>query len=168
MKTIATIFIAVLLFTVNGYSQTSEVKALLENQKTKTEVFNAILGDHQLMSEFMTAMKGNKHASMMMQNGNSQMQGMKEKNMMEGSASGQKMQHGDMMGMMENNPEMMKNMMEMCMKDSAMRCEMAEMMIQKPEMMKAIKTKMGKNNNMGLEEMHQSEKQHNSQSSHKH
>ena len=106
MKTIATIFIAVLLFTVNGFSQSSNVKALLDNQETKTEVFNAILNDHQLMSEFMTAMKGNKHATMMMQNSKSEMHGMQEKSGMKASSSGHKMEHGDMMG---NNPEMMKN-----------------------------------------------------------
>ena len=154
MKTIATIFIAVLLFTVNGFSQSSNVKALLDNQETKTEVFNAILNDHQLMSEFMTAMKGNKHATMMMQNNKSEMHGMQEKSGMKASSSGHKMEHGDMMGIMKNNPEMMKNMMEMCMKDSAMRCTMVEMMTEQPEMMKSIKMKMVETEKTGLDKMH--------------
>jgi len=111
IKTIRTIFVAVLLLTVNGYSQNTSVKALLDKPEAKNEVFNTILGDHQLMMEFMTAMKGNEHAMMMMQNNNAQMKGMKEKGEMESSATEHKMHQGEMMGMMKDNPEMMMNMM---------------------------------------------------------
>lgn len=168
MKTITTIFVAVLLLTVNGYSQNISVKALLNKPETKNEVFNTILGDHQLMMEFMTAMKGNEHAMMMMQNSNSQMIGMKENGGMETSSTNHNMQHGDMMGMMKSNPEMMKKMMEVCMKDSAMRCTMVDMMTEQPEMMKSIKTKMVETEKMGLEKMHQTKDNDNNHSTHKH
>ncbi len=140
MKTITTIFVAVLLLTVNGYSQNISVKALLNKPETKNEVFNTILGDHQLMMEFMTAMKGNEHAMMMMQNSNSQMIGMKENGGMETSSTNHNMQHGDMMGMMKSNPEMMKS----------------------------IKTKMVETEKMGLEKMHQTKDNDNNHSTHKH
>lgn len=164
IRTITTIFVAVLLLTVSGYSQNTDVKALLSKPETKTEVFNAILSDHQLMTEFMTAMKGNEHAMMMMQN-NNQMMVNKEGTGM--NKDNQMMGHGDMMEMMKDNPEMMMNMMEMCMKDSTMRCAMAEMMTQQPEMMKSMKMKMGKNEKTGLDKMNQSEDKNSNHSKHK-
>ncbi len=172
IRTMTTIFVAVLLLTVNGYSQNTSVKAMLDKPETKIEVFNAILGDHQLMTEFMTAMKGNEHA-MMMQNSDSQMKGMKgmkgmnENGGMESSLE-HKMHQGEMAGMMKDNPEMMKKMMEMCMKDSTMRCAMAEMMSQQPEMMKSMKMKMGENEKTGLDKMNQTEDKDNNHSKHKH
>jgi hypothetical protein len=171
IRTITTIFVAVLLLTVNGYSQNTDVKTLLDKQETKKEVFNTILGDHQLMMEFMTAMKGNEHAMMMMQNSDSQMKemkGMNEDGAMKSSSTEHKMHQGEMMGMMKDNPEMMKKMMEMCMKDSTMRCAMAEMMSQQPEMMKSMKMKMGKNEKTGLDKMNQTEDKDNNHSKHKH
>ncbi len=154
MKTIVTIFIAVFVLTINGYSQNTTVKTLLDKQETRTEIFNAIMGDHQLMSEFMTAMKGNKHATMMMQNSNTGMHGSEEKHSMKESSPNHKMQHGDMMGMMKSNPEMMKKMMTVCMNDSAMRCSMVDMMMEQPEMMKSIKSKMKETEKTGLDKMH--------------
>lgn len=166
IRIITTIFVAVLLLTVNGYSQNASVKAILDKPETRNEVFNTILGDHQLMTEFMTAMKGNEHA-MMMQNSDSQMKGMKENGGME-SSSEHKMHQGEMTGMMKDNPEMMMNMMEMCMKDSTMRCAMAEMMSQQPEMMKSMKMKMGENEKTGLDKMNQTVDKDNNHSKHKH
>ena len=68
MKTI-TIFITmltVLVFNVNG--QNTDVNGLLDNQKTRMEIFNAIAGDHQLMMDFMQVAKENEHSAMMMRN----------------------------------------------------------------------------------------------------
>jgi hypothetical protein len=171
IRTITTIFVAVLLLTVSGYSQNTDIKALLSKPETKTEVFNIIMGDHQLMTEFMTAMRGNEHAMMIMQNSDSQMKemkGMNEDGEMESSSTEHKMHQGEMAGMMKDNPEMMMKMMEMCMKDSTMRCAMAEMMTQQPEMMKSMKMKMGKNEKTGLDKMNQSEDKNSNHSKHKH
>ena len=170
IRTITTIFVAVLLLTVSGYSQNTDIKALLSKPETKTEVFNIIMGDHQLMTEFMTAMRGNEHAMMIMQNSDSQMKemkGMNEDGEMESSSTEHKMHQGEMAGMMKDNPEMMMKMMEMCMKDSTMRCAMAEMMTQQPEMMKSMKMKMGKNEKTGLDKMNQSEDKNSNHSKHK-
>lgn len=146
MKTITIIFVTVLLFTVNAYSQNTSVKALLDKPETRTEVFNTILGDHQMMMEFMTAMKGNDHAMMMMQSSDSQMKGMKENGSMEISSANHKMHQDKMMGMLKDNPEMMMNMMgsmmDMCEQDSTMSKKMANMMTDHPEMMEMCMKKM--------------------------
>ena len=165
IRTITTIFVAVLLLTLKGYSQKTDVKALLDKPKSRTEVFNTIMSDHQLMMEFMTAMKGNEHATMMMQSNN---QMMKNKGGMGMNKDNQMMGQGNMMGMMKDNPEMMKNMMEMCMKDSTMCCSMAEMMTGQTEMMKAMKMKMGEKEKTGLDKMNQMEDKDNNHSKHKH
>lgn len=153
IRTVTTIFIAVLLLTVNAYSQSTSVKALLDKPETRTEVFNTILGDHQLMMEFMTALKGNDHAMMMMQSSDSQMTGMKENGSMESSSTNHKMHQGEMMGMMKDNPEMMMNMMgnmmDMCKQDSTMCKKMANMMTDHPEMMEMCMKKMNEKEMMG-------------------
>lgn len=162
MKTIITIFVAVLLLTVNGYSQNTKVKTLLNKPETRTEVFNTILGDHQLMMEFMTAMKGNEHAMMMM-NQNNQM--MKQADNKEGKNENQMMGHDHIMGMnkkdmmnsnnmdqnrnqmmkmMKDNPEMMQNIMEdmmkMCDQDSTLRSKMSGIISEHPKMMGQMHT----------------------------
>ena len=68
MKTITFLFsmLTLLVFNVNG--QNTDVKVLLENQETRTEIFNAIASDHHLMMDFMQVAKGNEHGAMMMRN----------------------------------------------------------------------------------------------------
>lgn len=68
MKTIVAIFVTVVTLSFNANSQDKKVQAILDSPEQRTEVFNAILNNHELMMEFMTAMKGNEHASMMMKN----------------------------------------------------------------------------------------------------
>lgn len=124
--------LTVLVFNVNG--QNTDVKAFLDNQETRTEIFNAIVNDHQLMMDFMKMAKENEHGAMMMRNvENHQMNKMEPKK-------------DSMMDMMKGNPEMMQkmlgNMMEMCEKDSVMRSQMANMMTEHPEMMKMCMQKM--------------------------
>ena len=169
MKTITTIFVAVLLLTVNGYSQNTEVKTLLNKLEKRTEVFNTILGDHQLMMEFMTAMKGNEHAMMMMQSNNEMMEnkrgmGMDKDNKMMGQ--------GNMMGMMKDNPEMMQkmmgNMMQMCEKDTAMRNKMANMMTEHPEMMKMCMQKMKEKDMMNPDGKMMNKEEKSNHKNHKH
>jgi hypothetical protein len=137
MKTITILFSMLTLLAFNGYSQNTDVKGLLGNQETRTVIFNAIAGDHELMMDFMKVARQNEHGAMMMRNaGNSQMGEMEAKKggMMEMNDNHQ------MMGMMKENPEMMQkmmgNMMDMCVQDSAMRSNMADMMAEHPKMMK--------------------------------
>ena len=143
MKTI-TIFITmltVLVFNVNG--QNADVKSLLDNQETRTEIFNAIAEDHQLMMDFMQVAKENEHGAMMMRNTeNHQMKKIESKE----SGMMHKNDEHQMMEMMKDNPEMMQkmmgNMMEMCKKDTVMRNQMINMMTEHPEMMKMCMQKM--------------------------
>ena len=106
---------AVILF-MTSCTQQADVNTILENAETKDKVFSAILGDHELMTEFMNKMMSNEHAMMMMQ-GNEDMMGM----MMKG---------GDMMQMMKDKPEMMHNMMNGMMHDGNMMAHMMQMMNQ--------------------------------------
>lgn len=143
-----TIIISTLLFlTLNAFSQSAEIKGLLDKHDTRTEIFNAIFNDHQLMTEFMKGMKSNKHASMMMQNEAHQTGKMESGNTMGESKGNYPMMDSEkMMEMMKNNPDMMQkmmgNMMEMCEKDTAMRSQMTNMMTEHPEMMKMCMQKM--------------------------
>ncbi|MDF1573343.1 MAG: hypothetical protein P1P82_17170 [Bacteroidales bacterium] len=143
MKAI-TIFISmltVLVLNVNG--QNTDVKGLLDNQDTRTEIFNAIANDHQLMMDFMQVAKKNEHGAMMMRNAENHEMGKME------PEKGGMMEMNDehqMMDMMKDNPEMMQkmmgNMMQMCEKDTAMRSQMVNMMTEHPEMMKMCMQKM--------------------------
>ncbi len=152
IRTVTTIIVAVLLFTVNGFSQNADIKALLNKPETKTEVFNTIMNDHQLMTEFTTAMKGNEHAMIMMKNNNQMMQNKGEMGM---NKDNDKMHQNEMMGMMKDNPKMMMNMMgnmmDMCEKDSVMGNKMANMMTDHPEMMKMCMEKMNEKGMMGTD-----------------
>jgi hypothetical protein len=152
-----TIFIStLLLLTLNAFSQSAEIKGLLDKQDTRTEIFNAIFNDHQLMTEFMKGAKSNKHASMMMHNEAHQTGKMESGNTM-GELKGNHpmMDSEKMMEMMKNNPEMMKkmmgNMMQMCEKDTAMRSQMTNMMTEHPEMMKMCMQKMQEKGMMGTD-----------------
>ena len=133
--------LTLLVFNVNG--QNTDVKVLLENQETRTEIFNAIASDHHLMMDFMQVAKGNEHGAMMMRNTENQ-----QKQKMESKKGGMTEMNDEhqMMGMMKDNPEMMqkmmRNMMQMCEKDTAMRSQMANMMTENPEMMKICMQKM--------------------------
>ncbi|MFY9152716.1 MAG: hypothetical protein WAO52_11910 [Prolixibacteraceae bacterium] len=143
MKTIILVISVITVLSFNGYSQTTKVSELLKNKETRNETFNAILNNHELMMDFMAAMKGNEHAMMMMK-GNNQM--MNDNGKSDMHQEYQNMNHDQMMSNMNENPEMMQkmmgNMMEMCEKDSAMRCKMADMMTQHPKMMNTMMQKM--------------------------
>lgn len=148
MKTITILFSMLTLLAFNGYSQTTDVKGLLDNQETRTAIFNTIAGDHELMMGFMKVAKENRHATMMMENESSKMEKMKpNKGMVEMKDNHQ------MMDMMKDNPEMMMNMMgkmmDMCEKDSVMRNKMANMMTDHPEMMQMCMKKMKEKGMMG-------------------
>jgi hypothetical protein len=143
MKTLVTIIVALFFLTVNGNSQVKDVKSILETPETRTEIYNTILNNHELMMEFMTAMKSNEHASMMM-NGNNQMQKNVGKMRMHQEDEKHLIDHDKMMGMMKENPEMMGNM---CQKDSVMRERMVNMITEHPDVMQKCMKKM---NEMGM------------------
>lgn len=139
--TILISMLTVLVLNVNG--QKTDVKVLLENQETRTAIFNAIAGDHQIMMDFMKVAQENEHGAMMMRNAENHRMGKmepKKGGMMEMNSEHQ------MVDMMKDNPEMMGkmmgNMMQMCEKDTAMRSQMANMMTEHPEMMKMCMQKM--------------------------
>lgn len=153
MKAI-TIFIlsfTVLALNVNG--QSTDVKVLLDNQETRTEIFNAISSDHQLMKDFMAVARENEHGAMVMRNEeNSRMKKKESKKggMMDINNEDQ------MMEMMKEKPEvrqkMMGEMLEMCEKDSVMRNNMAKMITEHPKMMEMCMQKMKEKGMMRPEE----------------
>lgn len=144
MKTLIMI-LTLALFSVNGYSQKTDAKKLLENKETRSAIFNEIANNHELLSGFLEVAKGSEHASMMMGT-NNQMIGEKGAMVMtpeqlETEHNHQMMGHDNMMGMMKENPEMMQNMgqmMDICENGthSEMCSQMAEMMAAHPNMMK--------------------------------
>lgn len=67
MKTISAIFIFLLAFAGMAFSQDKQVEAVLSSPQQRSEVYQAILTNHDLMMEFLTALKENDHATMMMQ-----------------------------------------------------------------------------------------------------
>jgi len=66
MKTITLLFLMMGFWTFNIYGQNSDIKGLLEKPETRTEIFNSILNDHEVLTEFMKALEENDHAMMMM------------------------------------------------------------------------------------------------------
>jgi hypothetical protein len=78
MKTAAMIFSMITLFTVNVLGQKGDVKTLLENRESREDVFNTILNDPNLMTEFMNRMSGNAHAMAMMRGNQTMMQNLQE------------------------------------------------------------------------------------------
>ena len=143
MKAITILITTLTIFVLNVNGQNTDVKSLLDNQETRTEIFNAIASDHQLMMDFMKVAKENKHSAMMMSNTDNQQ--MKKMESEKGGMMEMDSEH-QMMNMMKDNPEMMQkmmgNMMQMCEKDTAMRSKMATMMTEHPEMMKMCMQKM--------------------------
>ncbi len=144
MKTIV-ILITLALFTMNGYSQKTDVNNLLENKETRTAIFNSITGSHELMADFMAVAKTNEHAMMMIKEGNTMMgqshqMGMENKGL---QMHGDHKMMGAESGMMMNNPEqmqmMMEHMMKMCDQDSVLRSKMCSMMAEHPKMMETMK-----------------------------
>ena len=146
----------VLILSTAGFAQNKAVDNVLENQENKTELFNAIQNDHQLMMEFMQNMHGNQHAMMMWKNNqmmgqqgeemNQQHQMMGQGHMMGTDGDYPMMDKSSMMDMMHNNPEMMQmmmnNMVDVCATDSVMSRNMINQMSQHPHMMQMMKGQM--------------------------
>ncbi len=118
MKTLKNLTLFLILTALFFSCQTKpEIGTLLSNEETRKEIISAIAEDSVLSKEMMTALMNGKHGSMMM------------------------MHHSEsMMKMMNEHPEMMKNMMsgmmEACKKDTSMMSSMCKMMMDDKEMMK--------------------------------
>lgn len=147
MKTLILVTLIIFTLSFNGYSQTTKANQLLENKEVRNETFNAIMNNHELMTDFMQAMKGNEHAMMMMNNinmtGQNHQMGM-ENNSGEMHNNHQMMGNGNGMGTM-NNPETMQNMMEnmenimnICDQDSTLRIKMSGIISEHPKMMEMM------------------------------
>jgi len=152
MKTIAIILFLSPIWALNSLGQDKEVSEFLNNVESRTVIFNEILNDHQLMMEFMDAMKDNKHAMMMWSD--SSMMGMNDNQ--------SEMMH-QMMSKMKQNPDLMQsmmgNMMDMCERDSTHCKQMAEVMSEHPHMMMMGMQKMkekesGESNDTNNHHMH--------------
>jgi hypothetical protein len=129
MKKVVIIFSVISLVALNSCNQKTDSKAILENSKSRTEIFDGIANNHEFMTEFMEKMQGNSPAIQMM-HGNKLMMG----NMMDGKGM-QMMMKDSMMtknftsGMM-TNPQMMQSMMGEMMKDGKTMAAMMQMMQQ--------------------------------------
>jgi hypothetical protein len=114
MKTMAMIISMMTLITFTGMGQNADINKMMQNSKTRTEIYNTIMNSHEYMGEFMNATNQNKHATMMMQQNNRMMNqngnmplnhqqaNMNHENMMNGNNTG--MSNG---GHMMNNNQMM-------------------------------------------------------------
>ncbi len=146
MKALAIILLIIPFWVTNGLAQEKDIAALLNNSETRSEIFNKILNDHQLMMDFMDAMQKSDHAMMMMKEnpmmtGNQTMGDMQmnsEHQMMGTMHDNSEMMH-QMMSMMKENPDMMQkmmgNMMDLCEKDSTQCENMAKVMSEHPYLM---------------------------------
>jgi len=171
MKTLTLIFLLMPFWALNSLGQNADVAGLLNKPETRTEIFNTIMNDHQLMMEFMNAMQDNDHALMMMKQNHSMMNqaeegsmqmgegnhmmGMNNENSKMSQSMGMNNENSEinhMMEMMRENPELMPNMMgnmlEMCKNDSTMCNQMAEVMSSHPHMMQMSIQKMNENRMM--------------------
>lgn len=127
MKTLKNLTLSIFLLTLFFSCQNKpEIGPLLSNEETRKEIISAIAEDSVLSKDMMTALMNGKHGSMMM------------------------MHHNEsMMKMMNEHPEMMKDMMsgmmEACKKDTSIMSSMCKMMMNDKEMMKKM---MGGKNTM--------------------
>jgi hypothetical protein len=147
MKTLAIILFITPFWIMNGLAQEKKVEDLLNDEETRSEIFKTILNNHQLMVDFMEAMRDNDHAMMMMQRnpgmmGNSSMGGMKMNNehqMMQMKNENSEAMN-QMMGIMKENPqiipEIMGRMMDISENDSTLSKHMIEVMSEHPHMMR--------------------------------
>lgn len=147
MRAITILMLTVLVYNVNG--QNTDINGLLENQRDREGIYNAIANDQQMMTDFMVVANKNRNAQMMMRNSDyNQIKkaSYKQNNMMETQSEHQ------MMGMLKDNPEMMQKMMDMCKKDPDMCNEMIKTISENPEMMKMCMHKMKQEGKINLDE----------------
>lgn len=162
MKTTVFILSMLTVFAISGFGQNSNIPELLKKKDSRTEIFNTIMNDHELMTDFINAMKGNQHAMMMMKGNN--MMGHDENVRNEGNMGhghqmmmghAQMMDHDQMMQMLKDDPDfmngMMGAMMDMCKHDSTYCYNFAETMTEYPGMMQMGMHRMKEKGMMGPE-----------------
>lgn len=123
MKTIISL---TLITGVLSACQQTDVSALLKNEDTRNEVFDAIVAEHEYAQQLMATMMEDDHTKMLMK-GNADMMGMMMSD------------NDQMISMMKDKPDMMHNMMgnmmNMANMDSSMCTHMMTMMKDKPKVM---------------------------------
>lgn len=72
MKKLFTFLFALLM--LSAYGQSTDVRAMLDREQTRNEIFSAIMSDHQLMMEFMKQAREHEHARLMMEGQHQQME----------------------------------------------------------------------------------------------
>lgn len=132
----ALIAVCAMLWSNSAQSQTAQ--QLLKDKNKKQEIFSAIINDSALSKEFMGAMMKDAKCCKRMMGDDGMM-----KMMMNDSTKMHNMicESKEMQGMM------MKQMMDMCAKDTSMCKNMMQMMKEKPDMMQMMKG-MNSNTNM--------------------
>ena len=121
MKKLNILWSVIGLLTLVSCNQKPDVNKMLENQETKTEIFNAIVDNHDYMMGFMETMQNSDQAMQMMQ----------YDKMMKGKRMQMMMKDSTMMKSMMGNKNMMHNMMQHMMTDSTQMNSMMQMMHQK-------------------------------------
>lgn len=182
MKALTLTITMIAFITLSSYKQDDNVDQILQNQNTRKEVFNKILNNRELMTDFMNAMHGNQQAMMMwnqrgrhMQNngtdtnedysmmGHNSMMGGNYGNHMMGSDNSTSnnnstMGYGPMMNQMMNNPNMMRgfmtNMMNTYGQDSTFVNNMAKIMAGNPQLMNRAMHDYNQNGTMGMSSSH--------------
>ncbi len=146
MKKILKAFFILVFFTIiiAACQPQPDESAILENEETRNEIYEAIVADHGYSQEMMAKMMEDDHTQMMMKGNGEMMRMMMSDN-------------EDMKAMMKDNPEMMQgmmgNMMNMADADSSMCTQMMTMMKDKPNMMGQMMEMMHKEGMMDKETM---------------
>ncbi|MDG2431127.1 hypothetical protein [Flavobacterium sp.] len=110
MKTLVIILSAIGLLSLSSCNQKSDVKTMLQNSKTRSEIIKTIAENPQFMTEFMANMQGK---GMQMMQGDPKMIGaMMQGEGMQMMMKDSTMMHSMMNGMMKD-PKMMQSMMQM-------------------------------------------------------
>lgn len=119
MRTLLLIISIIGLVTLSSCKQNTDTKAVLDNSKTRSELFTAITDNHEHMTAFMETMSHSDHAMQMMQENSSMMNTMMRGNGMQMMMGDSTMMHSMMTNMMKNGP-MMGQMMNMMHQDGMM------------------------------------------------
>ena len=96
MKTLPIIFSIMVIVTLNSCTQKTDTNVMLQDSKTRTEIFTTITENQDYMTEFMENMQNSQHAMQMME-GNQKMM-------------------GNMMKMMHENGIMSEDCLQSCIK----------------------------------------------------
>lgn len=137
MKTLKTLLFATALLSLFASCNSSSSQTrVLSNQETRKEIMGTIANDSTMSKEMIETMMNNENGSMMMYN--QQMMMIQD--------------HGSMMKMLKDNPNMMQNMMsgmiETTKGDSLRMSEMINKMMQNPQMRQMMQNRTGSNGMM--------------------